>query len=101
VGADLAGDAAFHAGLGTSTPAAPGKVKAKVLVQNGADDPFIKPDSVEGFKKEMGMANVNYHYIDYPGAVHAFTNPEATEAGKKFNLPLAYNAEADKIFGKR
>jgi dienelactone hydrolase len=27
--------------------------------------------------------------------VHAFTNPEATEAGKKFNLPLAYNAEAD------
>jgi dienelactone hydrolase len=96
VGADLAGVAAFHAGLGTSTPAAPGKVKAKVLVQNGADDPFIKPDSVEGFKKEMGMANVNYHYIDYPGAVHAFTNPEATEAGKKFNLSLAYNAKADK-----
>jgi hypothetical protein len=28
--------------------------------------------------------------------VHAFTNPEATEAGKKFNLPLAYNAEVDK-----
>jgi dienelactone hydrolase len=28
--------------------------------------------------------------------VHAFTNPEATENGKKFNLPLAYNAEADK-----
>jgi hypothetical protein len=23
------------------------------------------------------------------------TNPEATENGKKFNLPLAYNAEAD------
>ncbi len=113
VGADLAGVAAFHAGLGTSTPAAPGKVKAKLLVQNGADDPFIKPDSVEAFKKEMDAAKANYHYINYPGAVHAFTNPEATEAGKKFNLPLAYNAKADKqskaemakffaeIFGKK
>jgi len=113
VGADLAGVAAFHAGLGTSTPAAPGKVKAKLLVQNGADDPFIKPDSVEAFKKEMDAAKANYHYISYQGAVHAFTNPEATEAGKKFNLPLAYNAKADKqskaemakffaeIFGKK
>jgi dienelactone hydrolase len=27
--------------------------------------------------------------------VHAFTNPEATEKGKQFNLPLAYHAEAD------
>jgi len=35
-------------------------------------------------------------FIDYPGAVHAFTNPEATEKGKQFNLPLAYNAEVDK-----
>ena len=94
-GVNLAGVAAFHAGLGTSLPAAPGKVKGKVLVMNGADDPFIKPDSVETFKKEMDAAKVNYRYINYPGAVHAFTNPEATEVGKKFNLPLAYNAEAD------
>jgi len=96
VGTDLAGVAAFHAGLGTSTPAAPGRVKAKLLVQNGAADPFIKPDSVEAFKREMDAAKVHYRYVDYAGAVHAFTNPEATEAGKKFNLPLAYNAEADK-----
>src|SRR5437868_1335374 len=31
----------------------------------------------------------------YPGAVHAFTNPEATELGKKFNLPLRYDAKVD------
>ena len=42
-GADLASVVAFHAGLGTSTPATEGKVKAKVLVLNGADDPFVKP----------------------------------------------------------
>jgi dienelactone hydrolase len=97
VGTNLAGVAAFHAGLGAAGPqAAPGKVTAKVLVLNGADDPFIKPDSVADFKKEMESAKVDYRYVNYPGAVHAFTNPEATEKGKQFNLPLAYNAEADK-----
>lgn len=28
-------------------------------------------------------------------ATHAFTNPESTETGKKFNMPIEYNAEAD------
>ena len=31
----------------------------------------------------------------YPGAVHAFTNPEATALGQKFNLPLKYDAKVD------
>jgi dienelactone hydrolase len=96
-GADLKGVAAFHAGLGAAgVQAQPGKVKAKILVQNGADDPFIKPESVEAFKKEMDAAKVDYHYVSYPGAVHAFTNPEATALGKKFNIPIAYNVDADK-----
>ena len=95
-GSDLAGVAAFHAGLTTSTPARPGTVKSKVLVLNGAADPFIKPDTVEAFRREMDAAKVDYRYINYPGAVHAFTNPEATAKGKQFNLPLAYHAEADR-----
>ena len=96
-GADLVGVAMFHGTLGANTPApAPGTVKAKLLVLNGAADPFIKPEQIDAFKKEMDAAKVDYKFVNYPGAVHAFTNPEATEAGKKFNLPLAYNAEADK-----
>lgn len=96
-GVDLKGVAAFHAGLGAAaTPAAAGKVKAKILVLNGEADPFIKPESIDAFKKEMTSASVDYRYISYPGAVHAFTNPEATEKGKQFNLPLAYHPEADK-----
>jgi len=96
-GADLAGVVSFHGSpLSTSTPAAPGKVKAKVLVLNGAADPFVKPDTIEPFKREMEAARVDYRFVNYPGAVHAFTNPQATENGKKFNLPLAYNAEADR-----
>ena len=30
------------------------------------------------------------------GAVHRFTNPEATEKGLQFKLPLAYHAEVDR-----
>jgi dienelactone hydrolase len=96
-GADLKGVAAFHANLVPQAPAAAGKVKAKIIVMNGADDPFVKPDSIEAFKKEMEGAKVDYKFINYPGAVHAFTNPEATEKGKQFNLPLAYHAEVDKL----
>ena len=95
-GADLAAVVAFHANLGTNAPPTPGKIKAKILVLNGADDPFVKPDSIEAFKKEMDAAKVDYKFVNYPGAVHAYTNPEATEKGKKYNLPLAYNAEVDK-----
>ncbi len=82
--------------LGTTTLAKAGAVKAKVLVLNGADDPFVKPEQIEAFKKEMQAAGVDYRFINYEGALHAFTNPDATENGRKFNLPLAYNADADR-----
>jgi dienelactone hydrolase len=95
-GAPLAGVVSFHGNLMTSSPAAAGQVKAKLLVLNGADDPLVKPDSIEAFKKEMAAAKVDYRFVNYPGAVHAFTNPEATEKGKTFNLPLAYHPEADR-----
>jgi dienelactone hydrolase len=96
-GADLAAVAGFHASLGLNTPApAPGTVKAKVLVLNGADDPFVKPEQYETLKKDMAAAKADYRVVEYPGAVHAFTNPEATALGKKFNLPLRYDAKANK-----
>jgi dienelactone hydrolase len=96
-GANLAAVAGFHASLGLNTPAPqPGAVQAKVLVLNGADDPFVKPEEYAALKKDFEAAKVDYKVVQYPGAVHAFTNPEATELGKKFNLPLRYDAKADK-----
>jgi len=95
LGEDLPGVASFHGSLGTKNPAKPGGVKSKVLVMNGADDPFVKPEAIDAFKKEMDAAKVNYKFINYPGAVHAFTNPDATAKGQRFKLPLAYNKDAD------
>jgi dienelactone hydrolase len=95
-GADLAAVAAFHASLGANTPApAPGTVKAKILILNGADDPFVKKEQYEALKKDLDAAKADYRIIEYPGAVHAFTNPEATALGQKFNLPLKYDAKVD------
>ena len=96
-GAPLAGVAAFHAGLDPAGPrASAGKLSGKVLVLNGAADPFVKPESVAAFREEMDSSKVDYKYVNYPEAVHAFTNPEATAKGKEFNLPLRYDAEADR-----
>lgn len=95
-GEDLKAVASFHGGLGTDSPAQPGKIKAQVRSFTGADDKMIPAAQVEGFKQEMEKAGVNYKAVVYPGAMHSFTNPDADEYGKKFNLPLAYNAAADK-----
>lgn len=95
-GEDLKAVASFHGSLAAIEPAQAGKVKAKIRVYNGADDKFTSQQAIGAFKKEMREAKVDYQFINYPGAVHSFTNPEATELGRKFNLPMAYNADADK-----
>jgi len=95
-GVDLKAVASFHGSLAAVKPAQAGKVKAKIRVYNGEDDKFTPQQAIDAFMQEMHDAKVDFQFINYPGAVHSFTNPEADELGKKFNLPLAYNAEADK-----
>jgi dienelactone hydrolase len=95
-GVDLAAVASFHGNLATRTPAQPGAVKARVLVLNGADDSFITQESIKSFEQEMQHAGADYRFVNYPGAIHSFTNPDADRLGKANNMPLAYNAAADK-----
>lgn len=94
-GEDLRGVASFHGGLATDNPARDGKVKARVLVMNGAEDPVVPAEQIAAFKKEMESAKVDYKFVNYPGAKHAFTNPNADANATKFKMPLAYNAKAD------
>jgi len=94
-GMDLAGVAAFHSGLQLPIQPEQGKVTAKVLVCNGADDPFVPAEQVASFKAQMDSAGVDYKYIGYEGALHGFTNPGADAMGEKFQMPLKYNQAAD------
>ncbi|HMG82278.1 MAG TPA: dienelactone hydrolase family protein [Ferruginibacter sp.] len=95
MGEDLKGIVSMHGGL-VGVPPVKGVLKAKVLACHGADDQFIKETEVTEFKKQMDSVGADYKFIDYPGATHAFSNPEATAIGKKFNMPIAYNEAADK-----
>ena len=95
-GTDLKAVVCFHGSVATNNPASKGSIKAKILVCNGADDKFVSDEAIKGFKAEMKSAGVDYQFINYPGAIHGFTNPEATELGKKFNIQIAYNEDADK-----
>jgi dienelactone hydrolase len=95
LGLPLDGVVSFHGGL-QGVPPAKNTVKSKILVLNGADDPFVPEKDITMFKKQLDSAGVPYTFKSFPGAVHAFTNPDATEMGKKFKMPIAYNEQADK-----
>jgi dienelactone hydrolase len=95
-GLDLKGVVSFHGNLTAAEPAQKGKVKAKLLVCNGGADKFISKDNIKTFKAEMKSAGVDFTFKSYRGALHAFSNPAATDLGKKFNMPIAYNERADK-----
>jgi dienelactone hydrolase len=94
LGENLKGVVSFHGGL-VGTPADKNLLKAKILVCHGGDDKWVQPQEVALFKKQMDSIGADYTFKQYPNATHAFSNPNATAMGQKFNLPIAYNAAAD------
>jgi dienelactone hydrolase len=94
--ADLKGVVSFHGDLNSSVPAKPGAIKAQILVFNGGADKFTPLAAIQGFIAEMIEAEADFSFHSLPGALHSFTNPQADELGKKFNLPLAYQEKADR-----
>ncbi len=94
-GVDLDGVASFHGLLPASGPENT-DVKAKVVVFHGGADPFVPQEQMDAFKKAMDNANADYDIVIYPEVQHSFTSPGADEIGKKFDLPLVYNEQADK-----
>ena len=90
---DLKGVVSFHGNLMTGIK--PKNNKVKILVCNGQADTFVPAEEIAAFKKEMDSAKVNYKFIDYPNALHSFTNPASTAVGDKYKMAIAYNKEAD------
>mgnify|MGYP006271351263 CR=1 FL=1 len=90
-GADIAGVVPFHGGL--TLPKADDRIKTKLLVLHGAADFFIKPETIDEFQKTLHEREVDWQMVYYGGAVHAFTNPDADDAGID---GVAYDAAADR-----
>lgn len=94
MGEPLKGIVSFHGSL-LGTPADKNLLTSKLLVLHGEDDKFVTTTEVAAFKKQMDSIGAAYAFKSYAGATHAFSNPDATAMGQKFQIPIAYNAAAD------
>lgn len=94
MGAPIAAAVSFHGGL-AGIPVDKEKLTAPILVCNGAADQFVPASDIEAFKKDMKENGEDLTFIDYADATHAFTNPQSTAVGKKYSMPISYNAAAD------
>jgi dienelactone hydrolase len=92
-GADIAAAVSFHGVFATEKPAAPGAIRARILVLHGDADPLAPRDSVIGLWEELDAAGASWHFHAYSGVRHGFTDPESDARGKDF---LGYNTSADR-----
>jgi dienelactone hydrolase len=92
-GADLKAVVGFHSGLATARPQDAANIKAKVLVNIGADDPIIPAEQRLAFEKEMNEGGVDWRMNLYGGAGHSFTNPDVGAMGRP---GFAYHAATDR-----
>ncbi|MGO9932577.1 MAG: dienelactone hydrolase family protein [Steroidobacteraceae bacterium] len=76
-GAALAAIATFHARLVQELAEDAGRIRAKVLVCHGAEDPLMKQETVDTVMAEFRRDQVDWQFIYYGNAAHSFTDPEA------------------------
>jgi dienelactone hydrolase len=94
-GAPLVGMVSFHGSLLPASPEAAAKNRARFLICHGALDPFAKPEDIAAFKKSLDDGRIDYQFVSYSGAVHAFTNPGADALALASGLKgIGYNEPA-------
>lgn len=93
MGEELAGVVSFHGTLPTPMPAAPGTIKARILVCHGDADPLAPREDVLAFWQEMDAAQADWHFHSYGNVKHGFTDPDSYKKGM---AALDYNASADR-----
>lgn len=91
-GTDLKAVVTFHGELTTSTVEGPGKVKSRILVLHGADDPIVPKAARDKFEDEMKAAKADYQVVAFGNTVHSFTDPTA-----KFPPAAVYNEKSAKL----
>jgi dienelactone hydrolase len=90
-GADIRGVVSLHGLLKPSgLPAA--KIRARVLMLHGYEDPMAPPEDVLAIAKELTAAGADWQLHAYGNTVHAFTNPHANDRAGG----MAYDEAADR-----
>jgi dienelactone hydrolase len=91
-GAPLAAITTFHASLLPQLPEDAGRVRARVLVCHGDDDPVVNPDALATVIDELRRDGVDWQLARYGNTVHSFTDPQADARN---TAGFGYNALAD------
>lgn len=92
-GAPLRAVVGFHAGILPGPAADNRRIRGKVLLCHGADDPAVPPEAIRAFAAELGEAGVDWQFHLYGGVGHSFTNREIDA----WNLPgFFYHEAADR-----
>ena len=91
-GADVLGVASFHGLFGRPGNTDGNRMRAKVLVMHGWDDPMATPDQVLGLADELTGMGADWQIHAYGNTVHAFTNPSADDP----DFGTVYSAAADR-----
>jgi dienelactone hydrolase len=92
-GADIKAVVGFHPGYLPPRPADSARIRGRVLMFSGTEDPFATAEQRQGFETEMREAGVADWRLElYGGIGHSFTNPDVDQ----YAIPgCAYNALAD------
>jgi dienelactone hydrolase len=91
-GTNLKAVVTFHGDLTTSQVDGPGKIKSRILVLHGADDPLVPKTARDKFEEEMKVAKADYQMVAFGNTVHSFTDPTA-----KFPPNAVYNEKSAKL----
>ena len=95
-GADARAVVSFHGALTTHERAAPGRVRARVLVLTGARDPYAPPEHRAALQRELDDAGADWQMTVYGSGKHGFTDPIADEAAA--TVPgVGYSRELDRL----
>lgn len=74
-GADIAAVVGFHSTLPSNCPDDARRIRGKVLMQQGAQDPLVTADDRLRFESQMKGTSVDWRIHLLGGAQHAFTLP--------------------------
>lgn len=94
-GASLAGIVSFHGGPVPAMAEGAKMNQAKFLICHGAIDPMVPKEKLDGFLRSLDARDIDYQFIAYAGALHAFTNKEADELAEQNKLKgVGYDEDA-------
>ena len=90
--AEIKGAVSFHGFLAGPENNNKNSINAKILAFHGELDPMVDQNQVDSFSKEMTLKQADWQLHTFGNAMHAFTNPDASDP----DFGTVYSQTADR-----